>query len=222
MKKIVLVLGLILTSITLNAQEKFTQGLRAGANYSRFTQIESTNERFTFDNDFYVGLFGKFQFTRKIAIMPSITYSRQGGNREAISNGNVLENNYALNYVALANTLKWNFGKAHLLVGPSIDILVRYNKKRLNTISNQFSTIGKPYFNDVDLAIECGAGVDITKSLALEFRFKHSISGASYSYDELQPFQGSISQTHTISNIVYQLGLAYSFNSRIKESKKTN
>lgn len=217
MKKILFVLSIILASFYAEAQVRFEPGIRTGVNYSRFSQIESSTERFTPKADIYVGIYGKLQLSKLYAMIPTVTYTRQGSNKEIVSNGVITKQKLDVNYIGVSNVSRFTFGKVSILAGPSIDFLMKNNKKELGT-NGEFSS-NKSIFNDVDLAVIIGAQYDITDALGVEFRLKSSLSGASYSYNEKTVSDSYYPYTvdDTIYNIVYQLGVTYTFKKSNKE-----
>lgn len=219
MKKVFLTITALFFAHAMQAQVSFKPGIRTGANYSRFSQIESGTERFKPKTDFYAGVFADLNLSKIYTMTPSLTYTRQGSKKDVITNGIITTSNENVNYIALANISKFRLGKIHIMAGPSIDVLFRNYKKKIGS-NGQFQS-NASIFNEVDLAIIAGIGYKITESLDLELRIKHSLSGASHDYNQQTTTypNSSYSKTYgeTIDNIVYQLGLAYSFNLKKKE-----
>ena len=61
MKKVIAVAFLCFLGLNqVNAQVTFKPGLRAGANFAHFTQIEDPNQKFSSLTDVYLGVFGAF------------------------------------------------------------------------------------------------------------------------------------------------------------------
>ncbi|WP_346983397.1 outer membrane beta-barrel protein [Chryseobacterium sp. POE27] len=92
MKKIIPLFTLIISGFAF-AQVTFNPGIRAGANFSHFTNKAQWYSYLDFDysnsaeakmdfktkTDFYIGLFGNIRFAKFYALQPEINYSRQGG-----------------------------------------------------------------------------------------------------------------------------------------------
>jgi len=88
MKKI-FVLAVLFSAMSSFAQVKFKPGIRAGANFAKFSSVEEvffgdddydTDVNRNFIIDFYAGVTFGIQFTKRYTLQPEINYSRQGGN----------------------------------------------------------------------------------------------------------------------------------------------
>ncbi|TDX84891.1 outer membrane beta-barrel protein [Epilithonimonas xixisoli] len=197
MKKNFFLFFLILSNFAL-AQVTFTPGIRAGANFAKFTEtdggfydmFESTelweNEervQTSYITDFYIGVFGTIRFSKVYALQPEINYSRQG----TIMKTSTWEQKSELSYLSIQAVNKFFLQKFNLQAGLSIDYLIA---------DKNFDPYVK---NNTDLGILLGAGYDITNQFGIEARFK----------------KGLVSQIKTTSedhtNILFQLGVYYTF-----------
>lgn len=205
MKKLFLLSFLAIGFSQINAQITFKPGIRGGLNLSSITQ-----SRGDFKPTFYIGGLGEIKFTKRYALQPEITYSRQGSN-------NVLTEYYdfntgfevsqkrdvELNYISLATINKFYIVDGfHALVGPTLDFLVSDNVVHIDT--------------DVDLGITFGFGYTMPSGLSFEARFKKGIfdvldseyyqSGSDYFFGDYN------------TNILFQFGVSYTFD--LKKNNK--
>ncbi|MCD1115755.1 outer membrane beta-barrel protein [Chryseobacterium turcicum] len=202
MKKIHFLAFLFFSSLSF-AQVTFKLGLRAGANFTHFTQGKGTvqngeiefNEgtdsyspveipyKFTNRTDFYIGFFGNIRLAKFYALQPEFNYSRQGSKVETPIKHT--RNEYKISYFGTQLINKFYFKNFNVLVGPTVDIVV---EKDFN-----------PSY-DFDIGITAGGGYDITQNLGVEARVKHGF------LHTINNYQGK----H--ANVVFQAGLYYTFN----------
>lgn len=197
MKKIISLLALIISTIAFS-QVTFNPGIRAGANFSHFTNKAQwysymdldyygnadPNMEFKTKTDFYLGLFGNIRFAKFYALQPEINYSRQGAKLETNINnwnGQIL----TASYVSLQLVNKFYFNKFNIHFGPTLEFLVE--QKNFDAA------------NEVDLGITAGAGFDITENFGVEARVKKGFVPVYSFYND-----------H--SNITFQAGVYYTFN----------
>lgn len=197
MKKIISLFTLIISGLTL-AQVTFNPGIRAGANFSHFTNKKqwysymdfdypnSTEPNMDFKNktDFYIGLFGNIRFAKFYALQPEINYSRQGTKLDTNIN-NWDGQTITASYIGFQIVNKFYFNKFNIHVGPTVDFLVE--QKNLEAT------------NEVDLGITAGIGVDITNNFGIEARVKKGFIPVYTFYND-----------H--SNVAFQAGVYYTFN----------
>ncbi|MFY7814396.1 MAG: porin family protein [Chryseobacterium taeanense] len=197
MKKIISLFTLIISGLTL-AQVTFNPGIRAGANFSHFTNKKqwysymdfdypnSTEPNMDFKNktDFYIGLFGNIRFAKFYALQPEINYSRQGTKLDTNIN-NWDGQTITASYIGFQIVNKFYFNKFNIHVGPTVDFLVE--QKNLEAT------------NEVDLGITAGIGVDITNNFGIEARVKKGFIPVYTFYND-----------H--SNVTFQAGVYYTFN----------
>lgn len=180
------------------AQVTFNPGVRAGANFSHFSNNENfssyywgdwyypenVNMDFKTKTDFYLGLFGNIRFAKFYALQPEINYSRQGTKLETnVNNWN--GQTLTASYVGIQIVNKFYFNKFNVHVGPTLDFLVE--QKNFDAE------------NEIDLGITAGLGFDITKNFGVEARVKKGFVPVYY-------FNGD----H--SNVTFQAGVYYTFN----------
>lgn len=197
MKKIISLFTLIISGFSL-AQVTFNPGIRAGANFSHFTNkaqwysymdfdySNSTEADMNFKNktDFYIGLFGNIRFAKFYALQPEINYSRQGTKLDTNIN-NWHGQTITASYIGFQIVNKFYFNKFNIHVGPTMDFLVEQKNFEAT--------------NEVDLGITAGIGVDITNNFGIEARVKKGFIPVYTFYND-----------H--SNVTFQAGVYYTFN----------
>lgn len=197
MKKIISLFTLIISGFSL-AQVTFNPGIRAGANFSHFTNkaqwysymdfdySNSTEADMNFKNktDFYIGLFGNIRFAKFYALQPEINYSRQGTKLDTNIN-NWDGQTITASYIGFQIVNKFYFNKFNIHVGPTMDFLVEQKNFEAT--------------NEVDLGITAGIGVDITNNFGIEARVKKGFIPVYTFYND-----------H--SNVTFQAGFYYTFN----------
>lgn len=197
MKKIIFLLILIISGMSL-AQVTFNPGIRAGANFSHFTNKPQwysymdydyynnadPNMEFKTKTDFYLGLFGNIRFAKFYALQPEINYSRQGAKLDTnINNWN--GQTLTASYVSLQLVNKFYFNRFNVHFGPTLEFLVE--QKNFDAA------------NEIDLGITAGLGFDITNNFGIEARVKKGFVPVYSFYND-----------H--SNITFQTGVYYTFN----------
>lgn len=191
MKKFIF-LGLMVFGFTAaQAQTEFTSGVRAGLNISTIEDIEASSKA-----GMYVGVFGNLRFTKFYSLQPELNFSMQGANDVHLSARYFPETDggkadIPLNYLGLSAINKFHFKSFNLQVGPSLDFLMSdsmYNR------------------NNVDLAMNFGAGYDITNNFSVEARYKMGVRDA-VDDQMILWFFSDINY-----NSVFQVGLTYKFN----------
>lgn len=185
-----------LVFVESHAQVSFSPGLRAGANFSKLTQTESS-----FKTDFYIGAIGALRLGRIYTLQPEITYTNQGANDVWLYDNNFYFDNssprsrtVSLSYVSVALINKLSLAdNINFHLGPVFDI-----------------EAGKNYYSEIpiDIAFTAGLGYSITENLTIEGRIKKGIVDVLDSYYQYSnsPNIGSYN-----TNFLFQLGLSYTF-----------
>jgi hypothetical protein len=211
MKKKLSIALILLMSVmqSSQAQQKLKPGIRAGINFSKFTNYNTD-----FKSGFYVGGELAIKFNKLFTLQPELLYSRQGANRNSnfynwnISNPNdpiYPGNDLTIDYVSLSAISKFYLnGGFHLVVGPSLDFKVNDN------FSDGFLSSGKPI--GFDLALVAGVGYTLPNGLTFEARFKQGmvdIYGNNYNTNVDQNNNGNFDEV--VLNQSFQLGISYTF-----------
>lgn len=200
MKKLIVLAFFYAFGLTqANAQVTFKPGVKAGVNFARLTQTDNPNERYYAKTDFYGGIFGALKLSRIYTMQPEILYSRQGSGIEYVDNNNVKhDDKIDISYLSFTLANKFTFDKFNIHVGPTFDIQINDTKKELQGYNEYY--YDDDYNNGIDMAIFIGAGYSITNNLEFEARVKKGIIPVNDDWDS--------------ENIVFQLGLAYKFDTK--------
>jgi len=211
--KALLILLFLFFGIT-QAQVTLKPGIRAGVNFSKFTNFNAD-----FTTGFYVGGELAIKFAKLYTLQPELVYSRQGGHttytstyilyNSTLSNipisTTVSEVNYHIDYLSLGAINKFYFNDGfHLLVGPSVDIKVDDN------LRDNYSSSDLIGF---DLSLVGGVGYSLSNGLSFEARFKQGIVdifGNNYNMNVDENNNGNYDEV--VLNQSFQLGLSYKFN----------
>lgn len=197
MKKSLIAVLLFFGMAQINAQVTFKPGVKAGLNFSHFTQTDNPNEKFTSKTDFYAGVFGELKLSKFYILQPELTYSKQGSGYEYIDENNIRhDETLDISYLSFGLANKFSFNGFNFHVGPTIDIKINDMDKQLNANYND----DYYYYDDysgVDFAFFAGVGYNFTKNLGIEARVKKGIIPVNSDWD--------------YTNVVYQVGLSYAF-----------
>lgn len=190
-KYIALVIFACFFAVQANAQMKVKPGIRAGVNFSRFSDTD-----FDLRPDFYAGGFVAMKLTRFYTLQPEITYSRQGA-KANFSAADGLPSDLKVGYVSFGVMNKITFNdEFSLLLGPTLDFETESN---IRTNS------------DVDLAIMGGFGYTLPFGLTLEARAKFGVVDVL----ESDTFNGTDTYVDDWNtNITLQVGISYSFDAK--------
>lgn len=229
MKRILMAALLCLAFSQIEAQVTFRPGVRAGVNFSHFTEGDNYDNGSVYDpqtqqyyrnrpvetsskTDFYVGLYGALRLSKFYTLQPELNYSRQGSKLEAF-NYSTASHSYVpyskqidVSYISIGLINKFTFNKFNLHVGPTIDVIVDKNRDQFNYYDEPMND---PYYysdydfydteSDIDLAFVLGVGYNFTKNLGIEARVKKGIIPVFDFWDN----------NHT--NVVFSAGLNYTF-----------
>lgn len=229
MKKFLIAAMVFLAFSQVEAQVTFSPGLRAGANFSHFTQgdlgsnyyydnnyfepnmgqqIRLPESKFTSKTDFYVGFYGALRLTKFYTLQPEVTYSRQGSKLESYSpapNGIVrkMDSQFDLSYISVGIINKFTFNdKFNMHIGPTIDILAEQSGNS-NFPPQNFNN--NYYYYD---SYNANSDIDLAFVFGLGYNFTKNIG------IEARVKKGVIpvldwSDYHT--NVVFSAGLTYTF-----------
>lgn len=199
-KKLAIALLLFFAIVNIQAQVTFKPGLRGGFSFSTISEMHAD-----YKTDFYIGGFGEINITKRYALQPEITYTRQGSNnvRRNYSDVNsgierVEIRDLHLDYLSLALINKFTFGPGiQIQFGPALDVLLYDNlikRKQCN-----------------DLAFVTGIAYKVSPNLTIEGRLKKGfldvLDSGYYHNDRNDDYLFGDYNT----NVNFQLGLSYSF-----------
>ena len=200
MKKLIIAALLFFGMAQINAQVTFKPGIKAGLNFSHFTQTDNPNEKFSSKTDFYAGAFGELKLSKFYILQPELTYSRQGSKYEYVDADNVRHNETLdISYLSLAVANKFTFKNFNFHVGPTIDVKVNDSHKKIapNNGSPTYYEYNSSPYTGIDFAFFAGIGYDFTKNFGVEARIKKGIIPVNSDWD--------------YTNVVYQVGMSYAF-----------
>ena len=200
-KKSTLVLFVFFVLANLQAQVNFKPGLRGGLSLSTISEMNAN-----YRPDFYFGGFGEINLTKKYALQPEITYTKQGSNNVArnftdpnTNTERVEHLDLKLDYLSISLINKFTFGQGfQVMFGPSLDVLLNDNLVRRKTYN--------------DLAFNVGLGYRMPSGFAFEARFKKGfldVLDSDYYHNDTN---GHYLFGDYNTNINFQIGVSYSFN----------
>jgi hypothetical protein len=191
-KGILILLFAFFGILQTQAQVSFRPGLRAGANFSHFTQggnyyydpynpnLSGPNVHYDTKTDFYIGFYGALKLSKFYTLQPEIDYSSQGSEYRSSTNSFKFD----VDYLSFEVLNKFTFGdRFNLHFGPTLDFVV---DKNFNADAN------------VDMAFVLGAGINLTPNFGIEARVKKGIIPVL-----------DFNENHT--NVVFSLGATYTF-----------
>lgn len=226
MKKIIIAALVVFGFSQAEAQVTFRPGVRAGVNFSHFTEGDYYENdgvyvgdqfypdrpaEFSSKTDFYVGLYGALRLTKYYTLQPEVNYSRQGSKvewssfNEATGSYTNYDRQIDVSYISVSIINKFTFSdKFNIHIGPTFDVIT--DKSRNNFSNNAYDAYDPYYYDDeydtesdIDLAFVLGVGFNITKNLGIEARVKKGIIPVYDFWDD----------NHT--NVVFSAGLNYTF-----------
>lgn len=200
LKKIVSLLLVCFALVETQAQVNFKTGFRAGLNLSTISEMHAD-----YRADFYSGAFTEINLTKRYALQPEITYSRQGSDNVArnyfdeVTKTNKIERrDLKLDYLSLSLINKFTFGPGiQIQFGPSLDILL-YDNLAVRKTRN-------------DLAFITGVAYRLPSGLTFEARFKKGfldILDSDYYTNNSNNYYW-FGEYNT--NVNFQLGVSYAF-----------
>jgi hypothetical protein len=189
MKKVVL-----LAAIVMTAQAGFSQGLlkrlsfgiKAGANYSNFTNASFETEGLT---GYHGGLIVNLRLTGKLSIQEEFLYSTQGA--KVKSGFSVSDNDLKLSYMSVPILLKY-----HSTIGLYAEIGGQANM----LIEDAKNTGYKDFADKIDAGAVVGLGYQFklgpVKGLGIGVRYYHGLTDVGkFTAADIQPdFKNSVAQ----------------------------
>jgi hypothetical protein len=201
MRKAVLILLACLGFATAQAQVTLKPGILAGLNLSKLTDTD-----LGLKPDFNIGVYGALKLSKFYTFQEEISYSRQGAkgtvssvaiNFPYITNVSA-DYDVTLQYISATTINKFNIRDAYILFGPQVDVLIASSFK---ANGNNFGGYNKG--QDIDFGLTGGFGYSFTKNIAVEARIKKGFLKVLES--------GTSNYNPTITNLVFQFGIAYTF-----------
>lgn len=206
---LVLTLGITMNCYSQNSNTEF--GLKAGANYSKFTPDLKVGGmdfvEYQRKLGFYAGGFIKVRFSDKLHFQPELLFAVQGtgilieDNELRDSNGEITVSDSKSNVneltLAVPLVLRYYFTEAFFLeAGPQIGYIIDRNEKIKEDPFEEFGRSSQPMefdYDNFDLGLTVGTGYNLSSNLTLNGRF----------------FFGLIERDNAVKLSVYNLGIEY-------------
>jgi hypothetical protein len=172
MKKL-LPIAFILFYSSFSYSQKFHGGLFAGIAASQISgdQLSGFNKA-----GIYAGGFTNYYFTEKSALELEIYFIQKGSHKsQRPKNNDYSAYNLNLQYVEMAILYQWHFSKRfYLETGPALGVILNTLavEKDENGIVPNYS---RPRFNQFDLCVIAGLGVNISEHFKANIRGENSI-----------------------------------------------
>lgn len=158
MKKLNLLLGILILSISVYSQNKI--GVLAGINASSFSDGFLKSSDFGSNSySFHLGAVYELEITENTSFRPKLLFSKQG-NKE-IPFGGI---NYETSYINIPFDFKF-FNKPYILVGPQIGFLVNTEKREFDYGD----------LKDLDYGLNLGIGYNL-KDFFIEFNIYQGLN----------------------------------------------
>lgn len=157
MKKLIVVVIALFIGTTAFSQE-IDLGIKAGANFSKISDIEYLSQR----TGFQAGVFAGIKFNDNVGVQADILYSQQGGESEFDAT------KFDLNYVNVPIVLKIYLIKGlNLQVGPQFGFIVKDEVYRPGNGGGSF----KMNTEKSDISGVAGAGYDLPFGIRVDARY---------------------------------------------------
>jgi hypothetical protein len=207
MKKVFfIVFFTILGVLQSGAQVSFKPGIKAGLNFSKFTNSETSSKK-----DFYLGGLLNIKFNKIYTLQPELIYSKQGAfkteyplmNYDPMVSYQTRKVEYTLNYLSFGVMNEFTIGNGfYFVAGPSLDFKVADN-------------FNENYASDpigFDLAFVGGIGYSFPNVLSLDARFKQGLVDIfGNNFNTNNDTNGNGNYDEIVLNQLFQLGISYSF-----------
>jgi hypothetical protein len=158
---------LIFVFISAYSYSQFQLGVKGGLNLAEFDMENiSTNTK----TGYHFGAFTTFKFG-KIGVQPEVIFSQQGTQFEF--DGNDLESNFT--YINVPVILKlYLVGGLNLQIGPQFGFLTSAESD-FNPIDQTGSSDVREYYENSDLSLALGVGIDLPFNVNLDFRYNKGL-----------------------------------------------
>ena len=214
MKKITILAIAIIFSLTTNSyaqNSNIEYGIKAGANYSKFTPdllVDGLDfAQYKRKPGFYLGGFLNVDISEKLQFQPELLFALQGTgvlieDIELISSGGSttvsdFESNINESTLAVPLVFRYFFTESFFMEGgPQLGFIIDRNEKIKKDPFEQYgnsSEVAEYDFDNFDLGLTVGTGYNLSEDLIINGRF----------------FFGLIERDNNIKSSVFNLGLEY-------------
>lgn len=182
MKKLILSLALVASAAAANAQTTTRFGIKAGANYTKFSGDNLGNIEYKFGA--VGGLAANIGLSESLSIQPELLYSMKGAE---LKDAPLNDYNFKLNYLELPILFRYtlNDGKGPFVqAGPQIGYLLN---SKLSDGDGDEIKIDNDSFQKMELGYAAAIGYQTEMGLSIEGRFNggiNSIGKDNDSYDQ--------------------------------------
>ena len=194
MKKVILISITVLASLLSANAQGVDFGIKAGANFSTFSDAKGLENR----TGLVAGLFGGVKFNDKLALQADLLYSQQGADFDL--------GGFELDYINVPVVFKYFLVQGlNIQFGPQFGFVVKeegvLSSGLLNTITDDLA--GKNF----DLSGVVGVGYDFPLGLRAEARYNFGLSNVDIPND----VTNLLSESTGGKNSVFTVSLGYSF-----------
>ena len=169
MKNLLIILGLFVGALTVNAQDA-TFGIKGGLNYAFINGEDILNVEPKFS--YHAGAIVNISFTDFVALQPEFIFSVKGYDGDMVD--------LDLNYVDLPILLKVKLGDVFSLhAGPQFSYLLSSSVKTDLTVSNIEEQI-----ESFDLGVATGFEYELVSGFSLGARYSFSVESIGKDYDQ--------------------------------------
>lgn len=233
MKRIIIAALVCFAFSQAEAQVTFRPGVRAGVNFSHFTEGDNYDNGSVFDpetgqnyrnrpaefsskTDFYVGLYGALKLSKFYTLQPELNYTRQGSNVEW-SEYSTASHSYIqydrqidVSYISIGLINKFTFNKFNVHVGPTIDVIVDKNRGGYYDDSYYNPNFDPYYYNSYDYDYyDTESDIDLAFVLGVGYNFTKNLGLEARIKKGVIPVFDFWDNNHT--NVVFSAGLNYTF-----------
>lgn len=202
MKKILLLAGVALVSLTSLQAQEFRFGAKAGVNFAN--QSGDDTEFYKNKTGFHIGGFVEIPLTDKFSVQPELLYSAQGAKIDESEDGFSFEAKYKMDYINIPIMAKYYIIEGlSVEAGPQVGVLVSAKAEVEESFmgesdSEEFDF--KDESSTLDLGIGVGAAYRLTNGLFFSARYVLGLSN-------VNDFEGS--DDYKQQNRVIQLSVGF-------------
>ncbi|MBP7172952.1 MAG: PorT family protein [Cloacibacterium sp.] len=216
MKKLVLGIGVLATSMAFAQTGEIGYGAKAGMNVS---SVSGDNSGWSNKNNkigYYAGVFVNVPVAEKFSIQPEVLYNNLGNKFETTVAGTKLSVSNHMNYISVPVMAQYNIAEGlYVEAGPQFNFLVGQNYKvggidnaTLSGIADSVvrSTLpGKDFYKTFDFALGVGLGYKFYKNMGINARYVGGLT------NNFKTDYTNIVKDAQFKNNAFQVGLTLGF-----------
>lgn len=226
MKKAILVIVIIISSLLQAQEKKVTYGIKAGANFTKQSGsgvdmiLRTENETPDFKLGLVTGAFLEYKFSKKIALQSEILFSQQGFQKK-FDNFDV-EIRLMSNYINIPVMFKYYVSeKFSLETGPQLGFVLTAKGYKSRGDQEVIEDL-KDQFKSTDFGVNFGAGYQFKNGIGINTRYSLGLINIfdfsvkqNNNNDSKRPLKSARPtndpENLVIKNSVISLGLSYTF-----------